>query len=371
MSFVVKTLNQFEFDQPFTLNGGGGLPSFNLTYETYGQLNKNKTNAVLVCHALSASHHVAGYYHDDPKNLGWWDSFVGPNKTIDTNKFYVIGLNNLGGCHGSTGPSSTNPQTNKKYANSFPMVTVKDWVKSQELFANYLGIEKFAAIVGGSLGGMQALQWAIDYPDRIENAVIIAATPKLSAQNIAFNDIARQAIINDPEFYNGDYYSHNTVPRHGLRVARMMGHITYLSDFKLTEKFGRTRRDQEFKYSYDIEFEIESYLRYQGEKFANYFDANTYLLMTKALDYFDPASEYNNSLQTALKKATAKFLVLTFNSDWRFNPIRSWEMVSAMLENDLDVSYCAINSESGHDSFLLPDQNYMDILKAYFNNISI
>lgn len=369
MPFIAQSPQVFKYNQPFKLKCGESLSEFQLTYETYGQLNSQKSNAVLVCHALSAHHHICGVYEDAPDNIGWWDEYIGPNKAIDTNVFFVIGVNNLGGCHGSTGPSSINPKTQKQYAGDFPMVTVEDWITAQALLVDHLGIEKLCAVVGGSLGGMQALQWSISLPHRVCNSVIIAAAPKLSAQNIAFNDVARQAIINDPEFYNGDYYAHNTKPRHGLRVARMMGHITYLSDDKLTEKFGRSLRSGKLTYSFNTEFEIESYLRYQGDKFADFFDANTYLLMTKALDYFDPAQEYQGNLTLALAKAQANFLVLCFDSDWRFEPARSWEIVYALLANKLNVSYSLLKSAHGHDSFLLPDKEYFEILKTYFDNI--
>lgn len=371
MSFLVTTTQIFKLTQPFNLKCGGVLPGFQLIYETYGELNSQKNNAVLVCHALSAGHHLAGYYHDNPENIGWFDDFVGEGKAIDTRKFYVIGVNNIGGCYGSTGPSSIDPCTGEKYAGNFPMVTVEDWVRTQALLADELGINKFAAIVGGSLGGMQALQWSLDFPNRLANAVIIASAPKLSAQNIAFNDVARQAIINDPEFFNGNFYAHDTVPRQGLRVARMMGHITYLSDLKLDEKFGRSLRNEKLNFSYEVEFEVESYLRYQGDKFANFFDANTYLLMTKALDYFDPAHNYAGNLTITMAQASCKFLVLAFNSDWRFSPARSWELVSALLANNLAVAYSAMDSEHGHDSFLIPDPEYVEILQAYFANIEI
>lgn len=358
------------FNTPLTLKSGAVLPQFDLVYETYGTLNSDKSNAVLICHALSGTHHVAGKYHEDDKYPGWWDNLVGPNKPLDTNKFFVIGLNNLGGCHGSSGPISINPATNQKWGSQFPVVTVEDWVKSQALLADYLSIKQLAAVVGGSLGGMQALQWTIAYPERVKHALVIASAPNLTAQNMAFNEVARQAIITDPEFHGGDYYIHDVLPRRGLRIARMLGHITYLSDDAMGAKFGRKLKDG-VKYSFDAEFEMESYLRYQGDKFAGEFDANTYLRMTRALDYYDPALDFDGDLSAALSKVTAKFLVVSFTSDWRFSPARSREIVKALLDNERTVSYAEVTAAHGHDAFLMPDKHYHDILRAYINNIEV
>jgi homoserine O-acetyltransferase len=359
------------FNEPLTLKSGQVLPQFNLMYETYGELNADKSNAVLICHALSGHHHVAGKHHDDDKNPGWWDNLIGPGKPLDTNKFFVIGLNNLGGCHGSSGPLSTNPDTDRPWAATFPIVTVEDWVNSQARLADFLGIKQLAAVLGGSLGGMQALQWAIAYPERIRHALVIASAPNLTAQNIAFNEVARQAIITDPEFYEGDYFNHGVLPRRGLRIARMLGHITYLSDDAMGAKFGRKLREGNINYSFDVEFEIESYLRYQGDKFAGEFDANTYLRMTRALDYFDPAFEYGGDLSAALSKVTADFLVVSFTSDWRFSPARSREIVKALLDNELSVSYAEVTAAHGHDAFLMPDAHYHNIMRAYFAKIEV
>ncbi len=359
------------FDTPLYLKSGAVLDSYELVYETYGELNAAKSNSVLICHALSSNHHVAGSYADDPKNIGWWNNMIGPGKPIDTRKFFVIGVNNLGGCHGSTGPASINLKTGKLYGADFPMVTVKDWVGTQAQLADHLGIKQFAAIAGGSLGGMQALQWTLDFPDRVRHALVVAAAAKLTAQNIAFNDVARQAIITDPDFYGGDYCSHNVVPRRGLRLARMLGHITYLSDDSMAEKFGRELRNGALGFGFDVEFEIESYLRYQGDKFADQFDANTYLLMTKALDYFDPAHDFNGDLREAFSVAQADFLVLSFTTDWRFSPDRSRAIVKALLDNELNVSYAEITSSYGHDSFLMDDRYYHELVRAYMNNINI
>jgi len=357
------------FIEPLTLRSGAVLPQFDLVYETYGTLNADKSNAVMICHALSGNHHVAGKYAETDKNPGWWDNLIGPGRPLDTNRFFVIGLNNLGGCHGSSGPSSTNPETGEPWGSEFPLVTVEDWVDSQARLADYLGIQQLAAVIGGSLGGMRALQWTLAYPQRVRHALVIASAPNLTAQNMAFNEVARQAIITDPEFHGGDYYAHGVVPRRGLRIARMLGHITYLSDDAMGAKFGRKLRDGKIKYSFDVEFEMESYLRYQGDKFAAEFDANTYLRMTRALDYFDPALEYDGDLTAALAKAKADFLVVSFTSDWRFSTARSREIVKALLDNELSVSYAEVTAVHGHDAFLMPDPHYHSILRAYLQNV--
>jgi len=358
------------FNASLTLKSGGVLPAFDLTYETYGELNAEKSNAVLICHALSGTHHVAGRYTPEDKHAGWWDNLIGPNKPLDTNKFFVIGVNNLGGRLGSTGPASIDPATSKPFGASFPIVTVEDWVKSQAMLADYLGIDAFAAVVGGSLGGMQALQWSMAYPERIKHALVIASSPNLTAQNMAFNEVARQAITTDPEFHGGDYYAHNVVPTRGLRIARMLGHITYLSDDAMGAKFGRKLKDT-IKYSFDVEFEMESYLRYQADKFAGEFDANTYLRMTRALDYFDPATAFDGDLSAALDKVTAKFLVISFTSDWRFSPERSREIVKALLDNELPVKYAEVTAAHGHDAFLMPDEHYHAILRSYLSKVEV
>ena len=358
------------FDTPLPLAGGTVLPSYELVFETYGQLNAAGSNAILICHALSGHHHVAGRYSEDDKAAGWWDNMIGPGKPIDTNRFFVVGLTNLGGCHGSTGPSSIDPASGQPWGSRFPVVTVPDWVTAQARLADRLGVERWAAVIGGSLGGMQALQWAIDYPDRVANALVIASAPKLSAQNIAFNDVARQAIITDPDFCGGDFYAQGTIPRRGLRLARMLGHITYLSDDGMGEKFGRMLRSGEYKFGYDVEFEIESYLRYQGDKFSDYFDANTYLLMTKALDYFDPAKDYGGDLVAALQRATASFMVASFTSDWRFSPERSRETVKALIAAGKRVAYAEIESVHGHDAFLMTDEPYMNLMRAYLQRVA-
>lgn len=369
-SVGIVSAQRASFDTPLVFRSGAALPRYELVYETYGKLNADKSNAILICHALSGHHHVAGYYADDPKNVGWWDTMIGPGKPIDTDKFFVIGLNNLGGCHGSTGPSTINPETGRAFGASFPVITVEDWVESQARLADLLGIRQFAAVIGGSLGGMQALQWSLAHPDRVRHVLAIAAAPRLTAQNIAFNDVARSAILTDPDFHGGDFYQHNVVPTRGLRLARMLGHITYLSDDAMADKFGRELRSGQFKYNYDIEFEIESYLRYQGDKFAAYFDANTYLLMTKALDYFDPAHEFGGDLNQAFARAKANFLVVSFTTDWRFSPQRSREIVRPLLHNRRNVSYAEITSTHGHDSFLMQDTYYFSVMRAYLDNVA-
>jgi len=359
------------FDAPIKLRSGATLPSFELAYETYGTLNAARSNAVLVCHALNASHHVAGFYESDPGNVGWWDNLVGPGKPLDTERFFVIGSNYLGSCFGSTGPASINPASGKPWGADFPVVTVEDWVHTQARLADELGIERFAAVMGGSLGAMQALQWTLSYPERARHALVIAAAPRLSAQNIAFNEVARQAIMTDPDFHGGHYYEKGVVPARGLRIARMIGHITYLSNDAMMEKFGRLLRRGALGFDFDADFEIESYLRYQGEKFSSYFDANTYLRITKALDYFDPAADFGGDLAAALARAKAAFLVVSFNSDWRFAPARSREIVRALLDNRRIVSYLEIDAPGGHDAFLLEDARYHAALRAYFSNIDL
>jgi len=374
-SIGIVTPQAMRFAEPLRLASGGSLADYTLVYETYGTLNADKSNAVLVCHALNASHHVAGTYEGDPKSVGWWNNMVGPGKPVDTDRFFVIGVNNLGSCFGTTGPMHDNPATGKPYGAAFPVVTVEDWVNSQARLADALGITSFAAVMGGSLGGMQALAWSIMYPDRLRNCVVIASTPKLSAQNIAFNDVARQAILSDPDYHGGDFYEHGVVPKNGLRVARMVGHITYLSNDDMAEKFGRKLRNaagnNDYKFDFGIDFEIESYLRYQGDKFSEYFDANTYLLITKALDYFDPARNVDGDLTRALANTRAEFFVASFSTDWRFTPARSKEIVAALLANGRNVSYAEIDLNFGHDSFLMADPHYHGVVDAYLRNIKL
>ena len=377
---LIATSQSMHFAEPLALTSGTSIRAYDLSYETYGSLNADRSNAVLVCHALNASHHVAGVYEGQAKSEGWWHSMIGPGKPLDTDRFFVIGINNLGSCFGSTGPMHANPDRadGQVYGADFPVVTVEDWVNAQALLLDRLGIQTLAAVMGGSLGGMQALGWTLQYPDRLRHAVVIASAPNLTAENIAFNEVARRAIVTDPDFHGGNFYQHSVVPKRGLRIARMIGHITYLSDDVMNEKFGRQLRSavsgaNEGAYLYstqEVEFQIESYLRYQGDKFADYFDANTYLLITRALDYFDPAREHGGNLSKALAAAKAKFLLVSFATDWRFAPARSREIVKALLDNQREVSYAEIDAPHGHDAFLLDDARYHGVVRAYFNNMA-
>ena len=373
---MIATPQSLHFADALALQSGASIRDYALSFETYGTLNAERSNAVLICHALNASHHVAGVYEGQPKSEGWWDNMIGPGKALDTDQFFVIGVNNLGSCFGSTGPMHTHPDTGCIYGADFPVVTVEDWVNAQARLLDALGIDTLAAVMGGSLGGMQALSWTLQYPQRVRHAVVVASAPNLTAENIAFNEVARRAIVTDPDFHDGHFYAHGTVPKRGLRIARMIGHITYLSDDVMNEKFGRQLRDAvagegAYKYStQDVEFQIESYLRYQGDKFAEYFDANTYLLITRALDYFDPARTYGGDLSHALARATCKFLLVSFTTDWRFAPKRSREIVKALLDNKRDVSYAEIDAPHGHDAFLLDDPRYMGVVRSYFDSVA-
>ena len=374
---LVATPQSMHFDAPLALQSGASIRQYDLAFETYGTLNADRSNAVLICHALNASHHVAGVYEGQAKSEGWWDSMVGPGKPVDTDRFFVIGVNNLGSCFGSTGPMHVNPDSadGHVYGADFPVVTVEDWVHAQALLLDRLGIQTLAAVMGGSLGGMQATAWALLYPQRVRRAVVVASAPNLTAENIAFNEVARRAIVTDPDFHGGHFYRHGVVPKRGLRIARMIGHITYLSDDVMNAKFGRQLRSAvaqagaspDYRYStQEVEFQIESYLRYQGDKFADYFDANTYLLITRTLDYFDPARAHGGNLSQALARATCKFLLVSFVTDWRFAPARSRELVKALLDNQRDVSYAEIDAPHGHDAFLMDDPRYHGVVRAYF-----
>ncbi|MBP7453888.1 MAG: homoserine O-acetyltransferase [Ottowia sp.] len=375
MTFLA-TPQSLTFDAPLPLQSGASIRGYSLTYETYGQLNTARDNAVLVCHALNASHHVAGHYEGQDRSEGWWSTMIGPGKPVDTDRFFVIGINNLGSCFGSTGPMHLNPDSGEVYGADFPVVTVEDWVNAQARLLDVLGIDQLAAVMGGSLGGMQALSWTLQHPRRVRHAVVVASAPNLSAENIAFNEVARRAIVTDPDFFGGNFYRHSVVPKRGLRIARMIGHITYLSDDVMNAKFGRQLRDavtenaNGYRFStQDVEFQIESYLRHQGDKFSDYFDANTYLLITRALDYFDPAGAFGGDLTQALARATARFLLVSFTTDWRFTPARSREIVKALLENDRDVSYAEIDAPHGHDAFLLEDPRYLSVVRSYFDSM--
>ncbi len=370
-SIGVVTPQTAEFNTPLYLQCGQTLPSHELVFETYGELNAERSNAILVCHALSGDHHAAGKHHDDDKKFGWWNSCIGPGKAIDTDRYFVVSSNNLGGCRGSSGPMSVNPETGVIYGPDFPMVTCKDWVQSQKMLMEHLGIGHWAAVAGGSLGAMQAMQWAIDFPNLVDHILLVASAAKLTAQNTAFNEVARQAIRTDPDFYDGRYYLHNKVPARGLMLARMLGHITYLSEDAMSEKFGRELRSDKLNFNYGVEFQVESYLRYQGASFVNRFDANTYLLMTKALDYFDPAADFNNNLVTACEQIKARAMVIAFTSDWRFSTQRSEEIVNAMMLANCNVSSAIIEANQGHDSFLLPIDDYIASIKSWLNHITL
>lgn len=378
---IVKA-QKLHFDEALLLRSGRTLERYDLMVETYGELNAARSNAVLICHALSGDHHAAGYYdpHNAKEKPGWWDCCIGPGKPFDTNKFFIVCLNNLGGCAGSTGPSSVNPETGKPFGPDFPIIAVRDWVNSQARLADRLGIKQWAAVIGGSLGGMQVMRWAISYPERLRHALVIAAAPKLSAQNIAFNEVARQSIMSDPDFHQGRYYDYGTYPRKGVMLARMVGHITYLSDALMRDKFGKDTAAGSFgrdlrsgKLSFDFnetDFQVQSYLQYKGESFSKNFDANTYLLITKTLDYFDPSVDYGGDLSKAFLNSNCKFLVMSFSSDWRFAPERSRELVEILLKARRDVSYLEIEADEGHDAFLLPIPRYMDALRGYMNRIA-
>jgi homoserine O-acetyltransferase len=419
---LVAVPQSMHFPEALPLRSGASVRAYELAYETYGTLNADKSNAVLICHALNASHHVAGVYAGQDKSEGWWDTMIGPGKPVDTDRFFVIGINNLGSCFGSTGPMHIHPDTGRVYGADFPVVTVEDWVDAQARLLDRLGIVQLAAVMGGSLGGMQALSWTLQYPQRVRHAVVVASAPNLTAENIAFNEVARRAIVTDPDFHGGHFYQHGVLPKRGLRIARMVGHITYLSDDVMNEKFGRKLQAPTLpaargslppegvglprggpaagptpthpaargslppegaglaaslsvggvRYTtQDIEFQIESYLRYQGDKFAEYFDANTYLLITRALDYFDPASAHNGNLSKALAAATARFLLVSFTTDWRFSPARSREIVKALLDNKRSVSYAEIDAPHGHDAFLLEDERYLSVVRSYFDRIAL
>jgi homoserine O-acetyltransferase/O-succinyltransferase len=387
---MIVTPQSMHFPETLALQSGASIRGYSLAYETYGTLNADKSNAVLICHALNASHHVAGRYEGPEHSEGWWDTMIGPGKPVDTDRFFVIGVNNLGSCFGSTGPMHVNPDTGRIYGADFPVVTVEDWVDAQAKLLDRLGIETLAAVMGGSLGGMQALSWTLQYPGRVRHAVAVASAPNLTAENIAFNEVARRAIVTDPDFHGGHFYERGVVPKRGLRIARMIGHITYLSDDVMNEKFGRQLRERigqtagggpggaarrsvgDYLYTtQDVEFQIESYLRYQGDKFSDYFDANTYLLITRALDYFDPARRHDGNLAKALAPATARFLLVSFLTDWRFAPRRSREIVKALLDNRRDVSYAEIDAPHGHDAFLLEDARYLGVVRSYFERIAL
>ena len=362
---------QVVIEKPLTLACGIVLPSHTLVYETYGTLNKNNTNAMLICHALSGNHHAAGI-DQETSQVGWWDHYIGPGKAIDTNKFYVVCVNNIGSCFGSTGPTSINPENGKVWGADFPPLRARDWVESQKLLMEYLQIDCWAAVIGGSLGGMQALQWSVSYPDWVEHCVIVAAAPSLTAQNIAFNEIAPQAIYADPDWRDGSYLVASAQPTTGMALARMVGHLTYMSADRMSDRFGRDLRSGSFApdSSEAPLFEVESYLRYQGEQFSTRFDANTYILMTRALDRFNIADKANGDLNKALSEVRSDYLVISFSTDWRFAPKRSRELVDALVANGNAVSYANIESDGGHDAFLLENDDYLAIFSAWMKSVA-
>ena len=359
------------FDDPFTFVNGAVLQSHQLVYETYGELNSAGDNAVLICHALSGSHHAAGFHSADERRPGWWDLAIGPGKPIDTARLFVVCSNNLGCCDGSSGPNTINPSTGEAWGGQFPQPQVQDWVRSQKLLAEHLGISKWAAVIGGSLGGMQALQWTIDFPDWVGHCVALAAAPGLTAQNIAFNEIARHAILSDPDWCEGAYLSEGTLPARGVALARMVGHLTYMSADGMSDRFGRELREGGFSPDDNAEwvFQVESYLRHQGSRFSTQFDANTYVLMTRALDLFDLTGTQDGGLAAVLARAQAEFLVASFSSDWRFPPQRSIEIRDALMAAGKPVTYANIETDNGHDGFLLPNPSYEQLLKEWMRRV--
>ncbi|MFC1821473.1 homoserine O-acetyltransferase [Thermodesulfobacteriota bacterium] len=353
-----------------TLESGAKLGPVTIAFETCGTLNSEKNNAVLILHALSGDSHVAGYYSGNDPKPGWWDIMVGPGKGIDTDKYFVVCSNILGSCMGTTGPSSINPKTGRSYGLDFPLVTIGDMVKAQKALMDHLGIKKILSVVGGSIGGMQVLEWCIRYPEIVASAIPLATTTKHSALAIAFNEVARQAIMADPNWNNGDYYE-SPKPDLGLAVARMIGHITYLSDDAMRHKFGRRlQKKADFSYNFDADFQVENYLRYQGKKFVERFDANSFLYITKAADYY--GLEIQNGASSAVKAfltAQAKFLVVSFTSDWLYPTYQSKAMVQTMKKIGLDVSFCEIEAEWGHDAFLLPSERLTNLVKGFLERV--
>ena len=358
---------KISFTEPFTLQSGKVLPNFDLMTETYGELNNNKDNAVLICHAFSGNHHAAGI-KDGEKKPGWWDELIGDGKTIDTKNYFVVALNNIGGCHGSTGPTTIESGSGQPNGANFPEVSVSDWVKTQKLLADRFGINCWEMVAGGSLGGMQALQWAISYPEKVKKAAIIAASSKISTQNIALNEVAREIIKKDENFHNGDYMSKGVSPKKGLKAARMLGHITYLSESNMSKRFVRRLQDPEKKIDADVNYEVENYLQYKGEQFANTFDANSYILMTKAMDSFDPAKDFDNNLVECLQTIKAKLLIATFDSDWLFPKEYGVEIQMSAIKAGIKSSYVELKGDYGHDSFLFYSDQYSAALKSFLNS---
>ena len=366
-NMIVQT-QYVTFNQELKLQSGASLSQVTLAYETYGQLNEDRSNAILILHALSGDAHVAGFNSPQDEKPGWWDEAVGPGKAFDTDKYFVICSNVIGGCRGSTGPTSLDPATGKPFGLSFPVVTVADIVETQRWLIDYLGIDQLLTVTGGSMGGMQALQWTVSYPDRVRSAMVLASTARLSAQTIALNEVARQAIYADPHWNHGDYYD-ATPPNAGLAVARMIGHITYLSDASMHEKFGRRLQERErYGYDFDTEFAVESYLRYRGNAFTRRFDANSFLYITKAMDYFD-MSYGLPTLADAFVNVTSKFLVVSYTSDWLYPSWQSKELVRSLLQNGIDVTYVEIESDYGHDSFLLEVERLAELTRDFLGQL--
>ena len=361
----------YTFAQPpdeLVLESGEKLGPITLAYETYGELNKQKTNAILVLHALSGDAHAAGLYKGETAP-GWWDNMIGPGKGLDTNKYFVICSNVIGGCRGSTGPSSTNPVTGKPYGTDFPIITIGDMVNAQKSLIDHLGIEKLLTVVGGSMGGMEVLQWMVAYPERIRSAIPIATTMKHTPQQIAFNEVGRQAIMADPNWKKGHYYG-SAIPAKGLAVARMIGHITYMSDTSMTEKFGRRLRIDKVPLKFGADFEVEGYLRYRGDNFVKRFDANSYLYITKAIDYFNLLNGNGKSLANVFEGLKARVFVVAFKSDWLYPAYQSQEIVKACKLTGVDTTYCEVNSTYGHDAFLLEVEEETHLIKHFLNGVS-
>lgn len=356
-----------KFKEGIELVSGSKLSMFELMVETYGELNEEKSNGILVCHAFSGNQHAAGV-SKDASTPGWWDELIGSSKAIDTDKYFVVCCNNLGGCSGSTGPTSINPETQEIYGKDFPLVSVIDWVNSQKMLADYLGIDKWKLVAGGSLGGMQALQWALSFPDSLEKSGIIAAAARSSTQNIAMNEVARESIRRDVNFHYGDYIKHDVKPKGGLKTARMLAHVTYLSETHMDLKFGRKFQDTTSKVGEDVNFEVENYLQYKGEKFSNSFDANSYILMTKAMDSYDAASAFSGDLEKALKSIKAKLLIIGFETDWLYPPKRGKEIQLAAMNVNVSCSYVTLDGEQGHDSFLFASSRYENIIKTFIQS---
>ena len=358
----------YTIEEKIKFESGVEFGPITVAYETYGTLNEKKDNAILVIHALTGDAHAAGYHSENDKKAGWWDTMIGPDKAFDTNKYFIICTNILGGCSGTTGPSSINPDTGKPYGISFPVFTIEDTVKVKKKLLDFLGINKLYAVAGGSMGGMQAIQFAISYPDYVTSAILIATTSRLSPQAIAFNAVGRNSIISDPNWNNGDYYDSQEKPDRGLSNARMIGHITYLCEEAMYNKFGRKLQNKDhYDFNFDIDFQVESYLQHQGQIFVDRFDANSYLYITKAVDYFDPADKYG-SLKNAFEKSNAKYLVMSFDSDWLFPSVQSKEIVNTLMQLGKDVSYCEIQSPCGHDAFLLEYDVQSKIVKSFLND---